>query len=92
MFYGLISFGSVVFQWHHKKSTEHGAEAWGRAAIYQLWENILSTWADYPSEKLERSFQTRKIALQMIIEHKGGNRFNIRHIGKAKREKLLPKS
>ena len=59
--------------------------------IYQLWKNILSTWADYPSEKLERAFQTRKIALQMMIEHRGGNRFDIRHISKVKRAKLLPK-
>ena len=61
-------------------------------SIYQLWENIQSAWADYPSDKLGRAFQTRKITLQMMIQHEGGNRFNIRHIGKAKREKLLPKT
>ena len=61
-------------------------------SIYQLWENIQSAWAGCPPGKLERAIQARKIALQMMIEHKGGNRFNIRHIGKAKREKLLPKT
>ena len=60
--------------------------------IYELWESIQATWANYPPEKLERSFQTRKIALQCIIERKGGNRFNIKHISKAKRDKLLPKT
>ena len=59
MLYGLIAFGSVIFQWHHKKSIKK---------------------------------RVPLIALQMLIEHKGGNRFNIPHIGKDKREKLLPKT
>ena len=64
----------------------------GSRTIYELWGNIQSTWASYPPEKLERSFQTRKNALQCMIGHKGGNRFNIKHISKAKRDKLLPRT
>ena len=64
----------------------------GASNTYHLWNNIQTSWADYPPEKLERAFQTRKIALQMMIEHRGGNRFDIRHISKAKRAKLLPKT
>ena len=58
-----------------------------------LWENVKKSWGEYPAAELfERAFQNRKLALQEIIKHKGGNRFDIPHISKAKRAKLLPKT
>lgn len=55
----------------------------------QLWTNIQRSWSEYPSDKIERSFQNRELALRKIVELNGGNRFNIPHVTAAKRASLL---
>ena len=56
---------------------------------WALWANMQRSWAEYPPEKIERAFQNRKLALQKIIELKGGNRFQIPRVSPDVREKLL---
>jgi hypothetical protein len=47
----------------------------------EIYENI-------PGEKLSSGFMTLQVVMNQIIEHDGGNKFRLGHIGKARLKKL----
>lgn len=58
--------------------------------IAALVANVNRSWDEYPSDILERGFCNKSLALDCIIEMKGGNHFSIPHLTPEQRTARLP--
>jgi len=58
--------------------------------VTALVRNVNRSWDEYPSEILERGFCNKSLALDCIIQMKGGNHFSIPHLTPEQRAARLP--
>ena len=50
----------------------------------EFWKQILKAWADYPSDVLDKIFDTKRAVVKCIIDAKGENTYKLPHTKKRK--------
>ena len=48
----------------------------------EFWKQILKAWADYPSDVLDKIFDTKRAVVKCIIDAKGENTYKLPHAKK----------